>query len=440
MTTLSTLRRRFLLLTFARWLGPGLVVPVLVLVFTDAGLSLGQVGVVFAFYGATTALLEVPTGGLADALGRRPVLAVGAVLFVLFDVIVLSATSLPLFLVGAVVGGMGRALSSGPLEAWFVDEARRINPALELRADLGRAGVLEGSALLVGALTSVLVTNLADGVSLAGLSVTTAPIAVAAIADALLVVATVVFIDETGHRRVTMSAALGDAPQVVRSAIATARSRLVVRRLLIVFFVLAFGFVSIEVLWQPRLAELLGSPDDAALVAGLIVAAFALAATVGAGLASGVPKRWVDQPQHGATVAVLLAIIGFVLMAATNNVWWFVAGMVLAYTANGASGVFLSERLHDEIVDEQRATMLSVRSMTAQIANVGASLTLAPLAQVTSIGVALIVGGGIMVLAVPILLTLPRTAPASTENQPQTAYPVDVGDVTESSPRQAGPS
>ena len=55
---------------------------------------------------------------LADALGRRPVLAASAVLFVAFDVLLLTAGSLSAFVVAGLVGGAGRALSSGPLEAW----------------------------------------------------------------------------------------------------------------------------------------------------------------------------------------------------------------------------------------------------------------------------------------------------------------------------------
>jgi len=41
----------------------------------DRGLTLAQVGMVSATQSIVVLLLELPTGGLADAVGRRPVLA-----------------------------------------------------------------------------------------------------------------------------------------------------------------------------------------------------------------------------------------------------------------------------------------------------------------------------------------------------------------------------
>ncbi len=91
--TVTGIRRRFLVLVGARWLGPGFLAPLLVLVLRDRGFSLAQVGMLFAVYGITTAVLELPTGGLADALGRRAVLAASAVLQLVLFAMLLVATS-----------------------------------------------------------------------------------------------------------------------------------------------------------------------------------------------------------------------------------------------------------------------------------------------------------------------------------------------------------
>jgi MFS family permease len=73
------LRRRFLVLPALRWFQVGLQVPVLILLLQARGLDLTSVGVVFAVYGLMTALFELPTGGLADVLGRRHVLIAATV-------------------------------------------------------------------------------------------------------------------------------------------------------------------------------------------------------------------------------------------------------------------------------------------------------------------------------------------------------------------------
>ncbi|GAB3911167.1 hypothetical protein GCM10027612_88090 [Microbispora bryophytorum subsp. camponoti] len=59
-------------------------------------------------------MLELPTGGLADVLGRRPVLAASAAVSVVALVVMALAHSVWPFLVASVLKGVARALSSGP--------------------------------------------------------------------------------------------------------------------------------------------------------------------------------------------------------------------------------------------------------------------------------------------------------------------------------------
>ena len=70
--TVPAAERRFVGLTALRWLPNGLAVPVSVLLAGARGLSLVEIGLVFVVHGVVVATLELPTGGLADAIGRRP--------------------------------------------------------------------------------------------------------------------------------------------------------------------------------------------------------------------------------------------------------------------------------------------------------------------------------------------------------------------------------
>ena len=65
-------RTRFLILRARRWFATGLGIPVLVLLLVDRGLTLQQIGIGFGAQGLAVFLLELPTGGLADAIARRP--------------------------------------------------------------------------------------------------------------------------------------------------------------------------------------------------------------------------------------------------------------------------------------------------------------------------------------------------------------------------------
>src|SRR6185436_18426316 len=149
-----SLRRRFLALIALRWLPVGLMMPIFVLVPLGRGLTLTEIGVVFAAQGLVVLALELPTGGLSDALGRRPVLLLASVIAIVSMSIFAIAQSAELFLVAMVLQGIYRALDSGPLEAWFVDVTLAADPRAEIEHGLGRGSAALSVAIAVGALVS----------------------------------------------------------------------------------------------------------------------------------------------------------------------------------------------------------------------------------------------------------------------------------------------
>lgn len=420
------LRRTFLIGTFLRWFGPGLTVPVLILVLTDGGLDLAGVGVVFAVYGATTATMELPTGGLADAVGRRPVLVTAAVLFVVFDVILLLGNSLNVYVAGAIVGGVGRALSSGPLEAWFIDRARTVDPELQLRPDLSRAGVVGGMALGIGALSSAAITTLAEGTQVAGISLVALPVAVAAVADVIFAATMALLLvepdppsDRSSPRALT--AALREVPRVVTDGLALAGSEMMLRRLLAAALVVAVGAVTIELLWQPRLAELVGGTAQAAQVAGLVVAGFMFAQAVGSALAQRLPHTLAHRPGPVAGALLLLASASMLGLAASQTARLLAVALLVFYCLLAASDVLRNELLHEWVPSSRRATMVSVRSLAAQLGNVVASLLVARIAGATSIPVGWIIGAAAVAIGAAVMAAtnLPASACARPADEPR---------------------
>jgi MFS family permease len=70
----AAIRRRYLALIGLRWFQTGLLIPVIVLLMVSRGLSLVEIGLVGSVQGIVVLVLELPTGGLSDSLGRRPTL------------------------------------------------------------------------------------------------------------------------------------------------------------------------------------------------------------------------------------------------------------------------------------------------------------------------------------------------------------------------------
>ena len=220
-------RRVFLICHGLRWLPTGLLVPIMVLLLTERGLSLTEVGFVFAAYGGVTAVLELPTGGLADAIGRKPVLLVATLFDAALAAGLLFGHALWVFLLAAALGAVGRALLSGPLESWYVDTARTADPAVVLRPALSAAGIVEALALAAGALLSALLPLAGTGLPLDGtISLLTLPILAALVAQVLSFAAVMLLVVEGPRRRRAGRLAPSAAFQALSPAACGSRSHI----------------------------------------------------------------------------------------------------------------------------------------------------------------------------------------------------------------------
>jgi DHA1 family quinolone resistance protein-like MFS transporter len=123
------------------WFIIGLIIPVIALLQLEKGLNLFQIGIVAAIYGGTVILLELPTGGLADAIGRKRVYLISLVMLFLAGLIILIAWNFTTMIIGFFFWGVARTLSSGSLDAWFVDEFNRIEPEGNLQEALAKVGI-----------------------------------------------------------------------------------------------------------------------------------------------------------------------------------------------------------------------------------------------------------------------------------------------------------
>jgi len=144
--------RRYAALSFLQWLPVGLTMVPMVLLLLERGLTLAEVAVLGVVSSLAVAVLELPTGGLADALGRRPVLVVSALVHAAGLGLLAVTARWDLLVASAVLRGAARALASGPLDAWYVDTARAAGAVGEgaLTRGLARGQVASSVGLGVG--------------------------------------------------------------------------------------------------------------------------------------------------------------------------------------------------------------------------------------------------------------------------------------------------
>ncbi|MGW6297008.1 MFS transporter, partial [Streptomyces sp. NPDC055058] len=106
-----------------------LLYPVYALLFSDTGLSVGEISSLFALWSITNIVLEIPSGAWADAVSRRLLLCLGPLFTAAGFALWVLLPSYGSFAAGFVLWGIGGSLASGAMEALVHDELDRLGAA-----------------------------------------------------------------------------------------------------------------------------------------------------------------------------------------------------------------------------------------------------------------------------------------------------------------------
>ena len=98
--------------------------PFLILFFLEKGVSFLEIGTLYAIREIAVNILEIPTGAVADALGRRRTMIASFVSYLLSFVIFWQASSLPAFIGAMVLFSFGEAFRTGTHKAMIFTHLR----------------------------------------------------------------------------------------------------------------------------------------------------------------------------------------------------------------------------------------------------------------------------------------------------------------------------
>jgi MFS family permease len=361
----------------------------------DAGLSIFEVFVANAAFTAAMALFEVPTGVVADTLGRRAsfllsesTLAVGTLAYVGVAAI---HGGLVLFCLAGVILGLGYTFYSGAVEAWVVDALKATGYQRELDGVFARASIVSSIAMIAGTVGGGLLGQI--------------HLSLPYLARAVLVLMAFTVGFRTMHdigftpRALHLRGIVGEMRKVGRAGITYGWQKPAVRLLVLESFI-TWGFFSWAwYAWQPYFLDLYGK--DAIWLSGLIASLFALAGIVGNSLVGrlAIPGR------RRTTILLGAAAVSSATMVATGVVqtfWVTVPIFLLGAVAGGVLQPVRQTYLHQSIPTTERATLVSFDSLMGSLGSVGGQTGLGFLSQERSIPAGFVVGGLATVLAVPI--------------------------------------
>jgi MFS family permease len=415
----ATVHRRFVLLTALRWLPLGFFLPVTVVLMQQRGLSLAEVGIVSTVQGLTVIALELPTGGLADALGRRPVLVVASLFDLLSIALFAVAQDLTTFALAWFVQGIYRALESGPLESWFVDASLSADREADIEGGLSRAGRMLGVAIAAGSLGAGGLTLLPPIGSVDPLLLPVLASLALRLVD-LIAIATLVTEDRPGAGLAALGQSLRAVPGIVGTTLGLLRSGGALLALATVELLWGAGMTGVELFAAPRMVDLLADARTG-------VATFAVAAALGwsvSGLGAGLTPRLIfllgGRPALAGAVLRIAQGAGVALIAVIAGPAGLVAGYLGFYLVHGASNVVHYGMVHRLVGPEQRATMVSVNSLTSRVGGALSAVILGVVADRAGIPAAWIVCAVLLAAAAPLYLAAERKVASPAAQVPST--------------------
>jgi len=408
---------------FVHWFAMGLVIPVFAMFQVDRGLTLSQVGLNVAILSIVTAVLELPTGGLSDTLGRRNVYLLSVASQIGAALVLVVAFHPVALIIGFVFLGAARALSSGCMDAYFVDVFNGIDTGKGLQRFLARLGAAIPLALAVGGVVGGFVadTNFMFGSPQSGVKLDQYSILFLVVVAvlAIQVILTIVLIPGEAERPGFSGFLTGmrHVPATVKRAYRIGVTNRVVLLLLLGTASWGVAFSALEQYWQP-FVDGLTSGDSPTRLFGFLTGGYFLVGALGALAANGL-FRMVG-PRYAATVAVLRGIIGvlFVILSLSQSVAVFAIVYFALFFTNGISSSPEQTLLNTSIPAEVRSTVLSVESLFLQAGGGIAALVWGIVSQYYSISLAWQLSGGIFLLSGVFYLVLARGEAESSSPQP----------------------
>ncbi len=396
-------RRVYLTLTATRWFPVGLVLGAFTLIARERGLSIQEITVYAAAQGVAVLLLELPTSGFADVLGRRPVLIAAGVVNIAAGLAYIFAHSFWQFALAAGLMGVYRALDSGPLQAWYVDAAHAHDPDADVHSALSSEGVVTGFALGTG---SLVYGALVAWHPVSSASPLVLPIQVFLGLSVVHLVVTTLLLREaprtTGRVLERLGASVRGTPTVVADGFRLVRSSRVLAGLVLLEVFWVVGMAGQEQLFTLRLVEVLGSEAAAGAWLGPAGAAAWALFSAGSWLAGRVV------PRLGAVRTSILARVlhglGIVAVGLALGPVGVVTAYLATYTIHGLGGPPYLDLVHREANASNRATVLSFCSLAMQVGGAASGPLLGLLAARTSLSTAIVVAGAVSILGVGCLL------------------------------------
>lgn len=364
--------------------------PIFTVLFLDFGLTLEQFAILNAAWAASIVLLEVPSGALADTIGRRNLVIASAVIMIVEMALLCLAPigQMPivfyLFLINRILSGAAEASASGADEALAYDTLKDLGLEKSwgrvLEAQMRLQSIAFILAMSLGALLydAVLLNRIFTALSLdfeiSKESAMRIPLVLTLLLGIGALITAVGLKEPESEKNARREARQGNSLDTLKQAFAKtlATGKWILNTPLAMMIILG-GFLIDHI---ARMILTLNSEyyrriDLPEASFGIISAGFGLM-----GLFTPRLGRWLSENRSKTFNYVAIGAATFLgLLGMTYfNPYWGVAPMILIYGSIGLTGFLVSTYLNAETPSNTRATALSFKGLSYNLAYGGIGL------------------------------------------------------------------
>ena len=352
--------------------------PIYALLFLDLGMSLAQFGILNALWALTIVLCELPSGALADTIGRRKLVRFAALCMVLEMCLLLltpvggGAFAFVLLAMNRILSGLAEAAASGADEALCYDSLQQAGLASEWSAVLVRVqqatSIAFFFALMLGAAAydpswvQPLCAYFGYKLTVDASAFVKLPVFLTLLSSLVALCMAYRMQESSRH-----SAAQSHWVHFRRTRLqALLAGRWIMRSSLV------FSVILSAMIFDSVIRQFLTLASQYWEVIGLPVASFGLIGSSMALLGLAVPyvaRRLIMaySPQVNFCVTSFLILLGLVGLAAVVPMWGILPAIFL-YFSMQMTAYFTSHYLNQAAPSRMRATLLSFRSLATNVA------------------------------------------------------------------------
>src|SRR3989344_738643 len=124
-------------------------IPILALFYIASQVTLEQFTIIMAVFAFSTFVLEIPTGVIADLLGKKIALLISRAMYVIEIILIAFFNGFWIFLVAKIISGIGVSFGSGTNSALLYDSLKRLEREKEHKKISGLANTISKISMAI---------------------------------------------------------------------------------------------------------------------------------------------------------------------------------------------------------------------------------------------------------------------------------------------------